>query len=114
MRMKKFLLGVTLVLLGFSMYAGTTNTPAPSTSYSTDYCPQNLVCIATNMKAKDIVSPNSKEDITGISIYKNGDSLIAIVPGHGQLSLFQKEINHMTYWCFRANGTTYKIISFSY
>lgn len=108
--MKKILLGVTLVLLGFSMNAGTTNTPAPSTSYSTDYCPQNLVCIATNMTA----SANNKPDITGISIYKNGNSLIAIVPGHGQLSLFQKTIGGSTNWCFRANSTTYMILNFSY
>ena len=107
MRMKKILLGVTLVLLGFSMNAGTTNTPAPSTSYSTDYCPQNLVCIATNMTAMS----NSNPDITGISIYKNGDSLIAIVPGHGQLSLFK---NDRADWCFRANSTTYRILNFTY
>lgn len=105
--MKKILLGVTLVLLGFSMNAGTTNTPAPSTSYSTDYCPQNLVCIATNMTAR----AKNRTDITGISIYKNDNSLIAIVPGHGQLSLFKDD---MANWCFRANGTTYKILNFSY
>lgn len=107
--MKKSLLGVTLVLLGLSMNAGTTNTPAPSTSYSTDYCPQNLVCIATNMTAR-----SNSGDISGISIYKNGDSLIAIVPGHGQLSLFQKTIGGSTNWCFRANSTTYTILNFSY
>lgn len=89
------------------MNAGTTNTPAPSTSYSTDYCPQNLVCIATNMTAR----ANNKTDIPGISIYKNGDSLIAIVPGHGQLSLFK---NDMANWCFRANSTTYEILNFYY
>lgn len=104
--MKKILLGVTLVLLGFSMNAGTTNTPAPSTSYSTDYCPQNLVCIATNMTASSNI-----DNISGISIYKNGNSLIAIVPGHGQLSLFKDDRAN---WCFRANGTTYKILNFSY
>ena len=112
MRMKKILLGVTLVLLGFSMNAGTTNTPAPSTSYSTDYCPQNLVCIATNMTAVD--ASGKKNDISGISIYKNDNSLIAIVPGHGQLSLFQQKYSNLTYWCFRANGTTYKILNFDY
>ena len=110
MRMKKILLGVTLVLLGFSMNAGTTNTPPPSTSYSTDYCPQNLVCIATNMTATAV----HKDNITGISIYKNGDNLIAIVPGHGRLSLFQQTINHQTYWCFRASGAIYFIQDFSY
>lgn len=107
MRMKKFLLGVTLVLLGFSMNAGTTNTPAPSTSYSTDYCPQNLICIATNMTARS----NRGDNISGISIYKNGDSLIAIVPGHGQLSLFK---NDSADWCFSANSTTYWILNFTY
>lgn len=112
MRMKKILLGVTLVLLGFSMNAGTTNTPAPSTSYSTDYCPQNLVCIATNMTAKD--AKGKKNDISGISIYKNDNSLIAIVPGHGQLSLSQETIGGCTMWCFRANSTTYMILNFSY
>lgn len=104
--MKKILLGVTLVLLGLSMNAGTTNTPAPSTSHSTDYCPQNLVCIATNMTAR-----SNSGDISGISIYKNGDSLIAIVPGHGQLSLFKDDRAN---WCFRANSTTYMILNFSY
>ena len=66
--MKKILLGVTLVLLGLSMNAGTTNTPAPSTSHSTDYCPQNLVCIATNMSTSD-------GSFNGISIYKKGEIL---------------------------------------
>lgn len=103
MRMKKILLGVTLVLLGFSMNAGTTNTPAPSTSYSTDYCPQNLVCIATNMRTSD-------GKFNGISIYKKGESLIAIVPEHGQLSL--NKGNHG--WYFYANGEIHYIASFTY
>lgn len=101
--MKKILLGVTLVLLGFSMYAGTTNTPAPSTSYSTDYCPQNLVCIATNMSTVGGL-------YDGISIYKNGESLIAIVPGHGQLSLNKDKDG----WYFYADRMKYYIANFSY
>ena len=104
MRMKKILLGVTLVLLGFSMNAGTTNTPTPSTSYSTDYCPQDLVCIATNMRTSDGV-------FEGISIYKKGESLIAIVPGHGQLSLNKDNFN---YWYFYANGKKHFIADFEY
>ena len=101
--MKKILLGVTLVLLGFSMNAGTTNTPAPSTSYSTDYCPQNLVCIATNMSTSDGM-------FTGISIYKKGESLIAIVPGHGQLSLNKDDYG----WYFYAKGDKHHIYGFTY
>lgn len=109
--MKKFLLGVTLLLFGFSMYAGTTNTPVPSTSYSTDYCPEGYVCIATNMTAISMAGYEIGINIKGISIYKKGRDLIAIVPGHGRLKLNR---NSEGMCWFYADNNKYYIQEFYY
>lgn len=62
------------------------------------------------MTAKS-TNPN-KSDISGISIYKNGDYVIAIVPGHGRLVLSYQKVTlgpsfSAYYWTFQANNALY-------
>jgi len=115
MRMKKILLGVTLVLLGFSMNAGTTNTPAPTPSGSTDteYCPKGYICVATNMTAS--TRGQNSHFIYGISIYEQNGNKIAYVPKHGHLRLTWDPNYHRTgvgAWWFYANGESYYVLNY--
>ena len=75
-------------------------------SISQTYCPEGKRCLATNMSAtidgKPVTSGNS---ITGIAIYQSGNQYVAVVPGHGELVLYQGE----NCWYFYANGVKYNI-----
>ena len=70
-----------------------------------NYCPEGRICVATNMSAKY----TSNDIITGISIYKVGNSYVAEVPNHGSLYLYQKDGD----WYFDANGKSYEIENWS-
>ena len=67
-----------------------------------NYCPEGKICVATNMTAEFTAG---RTQITGISIYKVGNSYVAEVPNHGSLYLYQKDGE----WYFDANGQQYYI-----
>lgn len=67
-----------------------------------NYCPEGKICVATNMTAEFTAG---RTQITGISIYKVGNSYVAEVPNHGSLYLYQKDGE----WYFDANGHQYYI-----
>lgn len=71
-----------------------------------NYCPEGRICVATNMSASYSTTGTI---ITGISIYKVGNSYVAEVPNHGSLYLYQKDRE----WYFDANGRQYKILYWS-
>lgn len=74
---------------------------------SGQYCPPDKVCLATNMTASAVTGQGSSI-LRGISIYQIGEGqYVAIVPEHGQLSLYEKDGN----WCFDANGRCYQILN---
>ena len=66
-----------------------------------NYCPEGKICVATNMTANC-----AGTQITGISIYKVGNSYVAEVPNHGSLYLYKIAGGK---WCFDANGQQYYI-----
>lgn len=70
-----------------------------------NYCPPDETCLATNITATSTTSSN--DTITGVSILQEGSRYVAIVPGHGRLTLyFNSEANG---WCFNANDKEYKV-----
>lgn len=72
-----------------------------------NYCPEGKICVATNMTAYWTGSAN--QTITGISIYKVGNSYVAEVPNHGSLYLYK----YGDGWRFNANGGSYEIYNWS-
>lgn len=75
-----------------------------------NYCPEGKICVATNMTATATAkSKFAGTQITGISIYKVGNSYVAEVPSHGSLYLYQKDGE----WYFDANGVSYEIDNWS-
>lgn len=109
--MKKFFI---VALSAFALTANLSATsapaasPTPSPAPTGQYCPQEQICIATNMRAKAVVAGG---EINGISIYQVNNTLVADVPGHGKLALYKDDEDR---WCFRANGGRYYIVNFSY
>ena len=70
-----------------------------------NYCPPDEICLATNITATSTTSSN--DTITGVSILQEGSRYVAIVPGHGRLTLyFNSKANG---WCFNANDKEYKV-----
>lgn len=110
--MRKFLCSITtlmlVIVIGCSVFeaaATTSNNPAPM---SQNYCPDGYICVATNMVAK-YYGTISREDISGIAVYKKGDNVIAYVPGHGHLQCYWRSTSVSGAWWFNANGGSYKI-----
>lgn len=103
-----------MVLLSMGTFGGRSiiamATPTTSTvSASQNYCPEGYVCIATNMSAKGYDGASGKT-LTGISVYKRGNNLVAYVPNHGNLKLFWSS-GGQNGWHFYADNGVYVILN---